>query len=360
MHVELGDRSYPLHAAPLAQLGPRLAEVLPSGPAMLVTNSVVGPLYGDAAEASLRAAGFTPRRFVLPDGEVHKTLRTWQDLVSQLLGAGVDRCTPVLALGGGVTGDIVGFAAATVMRGLPLVQVPTTLLAMVDSSVGGKTGVNTPLGKNLVGAFHQPVMVHAALDTLGTLSDAEYRCGLGEVVKHALIADAAFFGWLEAEAEAVIGRQEAAVAHVVRRCCQIKAEVVQEDEREAGRRAVLNCGHTIGHAIERVLGYGVIRHGEAVGIGLVAEANIAVRRGVAEPGLPGRIEALLVRLGLPVRTLADPPAVVKATQMDKKRLHGKLKVAFPTAIGRVELAEIEAAEMLDAACAVSISPEEAP
>ncbi len=360
MRVELGERSYPLHAGPLSQLGPRLAEILPAGPVMLVTNSVVGPLYGDAAETSLEAAGFTVRRFVLPDGEAHKTLGTWQDLVSQLLAAGLDRRTPLVALGGGVTGDIVGFAAATVMRGLPFVQVPTTLLAMVDSSVGGKTGVNTPLGKNLVGSFHQPIMVLAALDTLSTLSDSEYRCGLGEVVKHALIADAAFFRWLEAEAEAVLSRQEEAVAHMVRRCCQIKAQVVQEDEREAGRRAILNCGHTIGHAIERVLGYGAIRHGEAVGIGLVAEATLAVRRGAADAELPGRIEALLLRLGLPARTRADPEAVAEATQMDKKRLHGKLKIAFPTAIGGVELAEIEAAEMLDAAWAVSLPPEEAP
>lgn len=359
MRVDLGDRGYEVKFGKLRELGPSLVEVIPARRVALVTNDVVGPLHGDTARASLEGAGLEVRRFQLPDGERLKTLDTWRGLVESLLGWPVDRHTAVVALGGGVTGDIAGFAAATTLRGLPLVQVPTTLLAMVDSSVGGKTGVNTVGGKNLIGAFYQPRLVLAALDTLATLSDEEYRCGLGEVVKHAVI-DGPLFAWLEGNVDAVLSRDPGAVLHMVERCCAIKADIVRQDERESGVRALLNCGHTLGHAIEHVLGFGTLRHGEAVAIGLVGEATIAVQRGEAAADLPERITSLLTGLGLPSRCAAAPEALVAASTMDKKRVHGSIWIAYPSEIGRVRLAEVEPAELLDAAIAVSIPPEDAP
>lgn len=360
MRVELGDRSYPIVVGCLSDVGETAAQQFKAGPIAVVTNDVVGPLHAARVEDSLRHAGFQPRRFVIPDGEAQKTLATWEDLVQRLLAWGIDRRTPVLALGGGVTGDLAGFAAATVMRGVPLMQVPTTLLAMVDSSVGGKTAVNTPAGKNLVGAFHQPRAVHVPLDALETLDDAEYRCGLGEVVKHAVLGDAAFFSWLETHQADVRQRKPEAIEHMVRTCCHIKADVVRQDERESGVRAVLNCGHTVGHALERVLGYGTLRHGEAVGIGLVAECQVAIARGQASRELPRRIAALLRALGLPTSVKAAPDALVEAMQFDKKRAHGRIWIAYPADLGRVVLAEAESAELLDAAKAASNPPEEDP
>lgn len=351
--VDLGARSYPIVIGELEGLGEQLAHTR-VGRVVVVTNDVVGPLYGQAARGSLERAGFQVDVVVVPDGESHKHLGTWRTLVEALLGLGIDRQTAIVALGGGVTGDIAGFAAATTMRGLPLVQVPTTLLAMVDSSVGGKTGVNSDAGKNLVGAFHQPELVFAAMDTLRTLSDEEFRCGLGEVVKHAVLADAVFFGWLGDNVERIRSRDGAALEHVVERCCAIKAEVVARDERESGVRATLNAGHTLGHALEKVLGYGVLRHGEAVAVGLVAESRIAVARGEAEPSLPDEIAALLLALGLPVSWPGvRPELLVEAALMDKKRLHGIVRAAYPVEIGRVRLAGVERAELMDAASRLS-------
>jgi 3-dehydroquinate synthase len=352
--VELGERSYPIVLAPLSALGTTMAEVLSPGPCALITNPVVRPLHGDAAVASLTAAGWAPTVFEVPDGEAHKTLATWQALVMELLGAGVDRRTPLIALGGGVTGDEVGFAAATALRGVPFVQVPTTLLAMVDASVGGKTGVNTPHGKNLVGAFHQPRLVLADVETLATLSDAEFRCGLGEVVKHAVLADPRFFAWLEEHVSDVLAREHTALVHCVRRCCAIKAAVVAADERESGARALLNLGHTIGHAIEKTLGFGVIRHGEAVGIGMVAEARLAVQRGVAAPELPLRIGRLLVALELPVSWPGlAPQALLDAATMDKKMSRGRLTLTIPRRLGEVRLEQVDLWELTGAAESVS-------
>lgn len=347
LEVGLGDRSYPIRVGRLDQLGLSVSDRLPPGRCFVVTNDVVGPLHAPAALASLERSGWTPELMVLPDGEAHKDLATWSGLVLELLDRGLDRKTPVVALGGGVTGDLTGFAAGTAMRGVPLVQVPTTLLAMVDSSVGGKTAVNTPHGKNLVGVFHQPVLVHAPLDTLVTLDRAELRCGLGEVVKHAVLADPAFFEWLYQEGAALIAGQEQAVRHAVLRCCAIKAEVVAEDEREGGRRAVLNLGHTVAHALERVLGYGTLRHGEAVAIGIVAECALAERRGAAGPGLARRVSALLVQLGLPTTAPpgADPQSLLDAVWMDKKMSRGRLTLTVPVDVGDVRLERVEPAEV---------------
>jgi len=355
LSVDLGERSYPVVTGPLAGLGEELARHH-SGRVVLVTNPVVDALYGDAAMASL--ASFSPERVQVPDGEQHKTLDTWRALVDGLLARGVDRGTAVVALGGGVTGDIAGFAAAATLRGLTLVQVPTTLLAMVDSSVGGKTGVNTDGGKNLVGAFHQPTLVYAALETLSTLDEAEFRCGLGEVLKHAVLADAEFFDWLDRRSDDILSRDPSCLEQVVARCCAIKADIVSRDEREAGLRAVLNAGHTLGHALERVLGFGTLRHGEAVAIGLVAEAWIAVERGEATAELPARIARVAGRLGLKTSAEGvDADSLVEACLMDKKRLHGMVRVAYPVSIGRVRIAGVERAELKDAALRLSAPTE---
>lgn len=339
--VEIQGEPYDVRLEPgFAGLGAGLAEVFPVGRAVLVTNTVVGPLHADAALGALAAAGWEVTPVTIPDGEERKDASTWLGLVEALLDARVDRRTPVVALGGGVTGDLVGFAAASANRGLPFVQVPTTLLAMVDASVGGKTGFNTRHGKNLVGAFWQPRLVWAPLAALRTLPDAELRCGLGEVVKHAMIAGEEAFARCEALAPGLAAREEAALATVVADSVRTKAAVVAADPRESGLRAILNLGHTAGHAVETVAGYGALRHGEAVAMGLVAMARFAAARGwVEDAALPDRVERLLVALGLPVRPPAglDRAALVAAAGFDKKRARGTLTIAVPVALGRVEL-----------------------
>lgn len=343
--------TYPVVLAPdLTGLGTALAEVLPVGRCALVTNDVVGPLHADAALAALRGTGWDPARIALANGEHHKNAATWLGLVDALLDAGVDRRTPVLALGGGVTGDMVGFAAASTLRGVPFVQVPTTLLAMVDASVGGKTGVNTRHGKNLLGAFWQPRLVYAPFASLRTLSDPELRCGLGEVVKHAVIAGEEAFAACEHHAPALVARDETALARVVRDSVRTKARVVEADPRESGLRAILNLGHTVGHAVESVAGYGALRHGEAVALGLVAIARFARSRGwTTDPALPDRLERLLDALGLPVCLPLDldPEALAAAVFFDKKRTRGSITIAVPVALGRVDLRPLGVEEVPD-------------
>lgn len=335
-------------AAGLSGLGAALAELFPVGRVVVVTNTVVGPLHAEAVERELRGAGWEPVRVTIPDGEERKDATTWLGLVEALLDARVDRRTPVVALGGGVTGDLVGFAAASTNRGLPFVQVPTTLLAMVDASVGGKTGFNTRHGKNLVGAFWQPRLVWAPLSTLETLPDEELRCGLGEVVKHAVIAGEEAFARCEALAPRLVARDPGALATVVADSVRTKAAVVEADPRESGLRATLNLGHTAGHAIEAVAGYGELRHGEAVAMGLVAIARFTRERGwLDQAGLPERLESLLRALQLPVA----PPAglghdeLLAAVGFDKKRARGKLTLAVPVAIGQVELRSLPIEEV---------------
>lgn len=357
LNVDLGDRSYPIYVVPggLDDLGEVMLRHLDAGPCVIVTNPVVGALYGYAAAYSLQNAGFAPSLVYLPDGEEHKTLETYATLVGDLLSVGVDRQTPVIALGGGVTGDIAGFVAATVLRGIPLVQVPTTLLAMVDSSVGGKTGVNTRHGKNLVGAFHQPRLVFAPSQVLATLDNSEWRCGLGEALKHGVIRDADLFQYMVAHADALARRETAVVTRVVRRCCAIKASVVAEDERETGLRTILNFGHTVGHAIENAFGYGALRHGEAVGIGMIAEARYAESRGWCDEGMADVIGEALARLGLPTSApIAENKhpdrlraVLLDAAQMDKKSVHGTLTLVVPVRIGEVELRKIPMEDLPD-------------
>ena len=349
IQVELGERGYPIHvvAGGLDELGSTLARQVDPGRVVLVTNPVVAEFHQKPAVDALERAGFEVVILHIPDGESHKHLQTWAALVEQLLNARIDRRTLVLALGGGVTGDVVGFAAASVLRGVPFVQVPTTLLAMVDASVGGKTGFNTTHGKNLVGAFYQPRLVYAATDVLDTLPQAEWRCGLGEALKHGVIRDIELVDWMDANAQALRSRDPSASSWLVRRCCEIKSEVVAADEREAGLRAILNFGHTAGHALETALGHGSLRHGEAVALGMLAETRLAVERGwCREPGMFSRLEQLSERLELPTTLPAGPLTKLgssfrdkldHAVRMDKKTVRGRLNLVVPIGMGSAEL-----------------------
>ena len=336
--VPLGDRSYPIHIGD-ALLGDAalLAVVLPARRVAVVTNDIVGPLYLPRLQATWAAAGATPLlEIVLPDGERHKTLPTVSRILDTLVANRFARDDLVVALGGGVVGDMAGFAAACYQRGIGFVQMPTTLLAQVDSSVGGKTGVNHPGGKNLIGAFHQPRAVIADTATLATLPPRELRAGLAEVVKHALICDAAFFSWLEANADALLALDPVVLAHAVHRCCTIKAGVVSRDERETGERALLNLGHTFGHAIEQVTGFGPWLHGEAVGVGLAMAAGMSQRAGWLPAADAARLDALLARLGLrtEARGAVTPQAARAAMQLDKKVQGGRVRLVLLKGIGQ--------------------------
>ncbi|MDH7486700.1 MAG: 3-dehydroquinate synthase [Anaerolineae bacterium] len=324
----------------LARLGERLREAGLRGPVAVVSNPTVWQRYGQGVEAALQAAGLASFVCLMPDGEQHKTLDTVAALYQGFVAGGLDRNGTVLAVGGGVVGDVAGFAAATYLRGVPLVQVPTTLLAMVDASVGGKTGVDLPQGKNLVGAFKQPALVVIDPEVLCTLPMAELRCGLAEVVKAAIIGDPELFEHLE-KVSTDVGQDEILPYEtwdwpwIIRHALAVKISVVEEDPLERGRRAVLNLGHTFGHALERLSGY-TLPHGQAVSIGLIAAARLAVALGCGDAALPGRLAALLGRLGLPMGLPdVEPAAVWEAMQSDKKRRGQKLRFVLPRRIGEV-------------------------
>jgi len=347
IHVPLGTRAYDVVVEPTFEgLARCFREALGSDRAVLVTDETVGPLW---AERAATALGVRTDCVVCALSEARKTPEAWLEVVDRLLECSVDRRTPVVALGGGVVGDVVGFAAASTLRGLPFVQLPTTLLAMVDSSVGGKTGVNHPSGKNLIGAFHQPSLVFAGLHTLDTLDPGERIAGLGEVLKTALIGDADLLQFLDDHAEALRRGDREAIGHVVSRCVAIKARVVAEDEREGGRRAVLNAGHTVGHGYERALGYGVIRHGEAVALGLLAETAWAVREGLCPASdLPTRLADIARRCGLPVNPPSVPRERVEAAMRVDKKLRGDiLIVPVPCGAGAARLVEIPSSRVGD-------------
>ena len=341
VQVSLGERSYPIHiGAGLLQRVELFAPHVEARRAALITNETVAPFYADRLEATLRAAGARNQRIVLPDGESFKTLATLNRVFDALLESSADRRTVIVALGGGVIGDIAGFAAATYQRGIDYIQVPTTLLAQVDSSVGGKTAVNHALGKNMIGAFHQPVAVIADTETLGTLPKRELAAGLAEVVKHGVIRDAAFFDWIEANAAALRSRDPDALAHAIRRSCEIKAQVVAEDEREMGARALLNFGHTFGHAIESSLGYGKWLHGEAVAAGMVLAAQFSVGQGRIEAPAAERLTHVLETLGLPVKA----PRIslehwLEFMGRDKKNRGGGITLILLDALGRASVAK---------------------
>lgn len=337
--VDLGDRSYPIFigAGLLGEPG-CVAKYLASRQVCIVTNETIAPLYLAALVQSLESAvpDLQVAVVTLPDGEAYKDLETLNRIFDGLLAARHNRKTTIVALGGGVVGDMAGFAAASYQRGVPFVQVPTTLLSQVDSSVGGKTGVNHPLGKNMIGAFYQPQAVFIDIDVLGTLPERELSAGLAEVIKYGLIYDEAFFQWLESNVELLCARDPQALVYAIRRSCEIKAEVVAQDEREGGIRAILNLGHTYGHAIETELGYGVCLHGEAVAIGMVMACELSVDLGWLPPVVLDRAKRLLARAGLPV---AVPSAMTKSAFLqhmgvDKKVVDGRIRLVLLQACGR--------------------------
>jgi len=325
--IALGDRSYPITigSALLADAA-TWASVPAAAHGVIVTNVTVAPLYARRLQDAIAGRHRQVHVVELPDGEAHKNWETLSLIFDALLGRGCDRKTVVYALGGGVVGDMAGFAAACYMRGVPFVQVPTTLLAQVDSSVGGKTGINHPLGKNMIGAFYQPRLVVCDLDTLQTLPAREFSAGLAEVIKYGPIADTVFLDWIEQNMTALMRRDPGALAHAVRRSCEIKADVVGQDEREAGLRAILNFGHTFGHAIEAGLGYGQWLHGEAVGCGMVMALDLSRRLGHVDESWVRRMTALLRQAQLPtVGPDLGPDRYLELMRLDKKAEAGEIK-----------------------------------
>jgi 3-dehydroquinate synthase len=340
VNVDLGERSYEIGIGASLERTGELVQGLGLGrKAAVVTNPTVKHLYGQQVIASLKAAGFLVMSIDVPDGEKFKNLDWANAIYTALLTNSFDRKSFLVALGGGVIGDLTGFAAATFMRGIPFVQIPTTLLAMVDSSVGGKTGVNHPMGKNMIGAFYQPKKVLMDLDVLGSLPRPEFLSGMAEVIKYGVICDAAFFEYLDRNRDRILNLDREALAHVVQRSCELKAGVVSQDEREGGLRAILNFGHTLGHAVETAENY-TMRHGEAVAIGMVYAARLANKTGLCDAGVPERVESLIGSYGLPTKlaALKRRPGVTElldTMMIDKKAEAGKVKFVLPRKIGEV-------------------------
>ncbi len=336
--VALPEREYPIVLEPnaIARLGEMMAERLKPGRCLVVTNPHLEARYGDVARASLQAAGWDPHMAVVPAGERFKRMQSAMQLYDRAIEARLERQSPIVALGGGVIGDLAGFVAATFNRGVPFVQVPTSLLAQIDSSVGGKVAVNHPQGKNLIGAFYQPSLVVADPLTLHTLPRRELLAGLAEMIKYGVIMDAAFFERLDADLPLLLERRMPALIPAVARCCELKAQVVREDERESGIRAILNFGHTLGHALEAETQYQSYLHGEAVAIGMVAAGAIARELGLFSDAEQGRLTALLARAGLPTRFPAlSAQRLLEATGHDKKVQSGRVRWVLPEALGRV-------------------------
>lgn len=348
LKVELGERSYPIEiAAGLLQHAEVLTQTIKGKRVMIVTNTVVAPLYLERIIQLL--SGFQVEHLILPDGEAYKTLATFERIMSALLETNHGRDTTLIALGGGVIGDVVGFAAASYQRGIPFIQVPTTLLSQVDSSVGGKTAVNHPLGKNMIGAFYQPKHVVIDTECLKTLPAREFAAGMAEVIKYGIIWDAEFFSWLETNMSRLQVLEPSALAYAIRRCCEIKADVVGQDETEHGVRALLNLGHTFGHAIEAEKGYGNWLHGEAVAAGMMLAAFTAEARGELDKRQVARIRDLLLAANLPIQAPAemDFDAFIRHMRRDKKVLEGKLRLVLPVGIGHAQVvADVSDAELL--------------
>lgn len=341
VRVDLGARSYPIEIGPglIDRIGPRIASVHSTDRAIVVTDATVGPLYGRRVVDSLAASGSRADMLAVPAGEASKSWETLGDLLDRILALDIDRKTPIIALGGGVVGDLAGFAAASVLRGVPLVQVPTTLLAQVDSAVGGKTGINSRYGKNLIGAFHQPSLVLADTDSLSTLPMRQRRAGYAEVVKYGLIDRPDLFAWLEEAGDRVLAGDADAVTWAIGESVRAKAAIVAADERESGQRALLNLGHTFGHALEAEAGYGdTLLHGEAVAIGMVMAFDLSVRLGLCPPDDAERVRRHLAGRGLPTR----PPVGLDWTSRrllshmakDKKAQAGRVTFILVRGIGR--------------------------
>ena len=360
VRIDLGERSYPILIGAGLLDDPGAFQAVPAGSdAFIVTNATVGPLYAERLARALAGRHRQVRLIALPDGEQHKGWESLNAIFDTLLGHGADRKTVLYALGGGVVGDMTGFAAACYMRGVPFVQVPTTLLAQVDSSVGGKTAINHPLGKNMIGAFHQPLAVVCDLRVLATLPARELSAGLAEVIKYGPIHDMAFFDWIESNIDTLRACEPAALAHAVERSCQIKAEVVGQDERESGLRAILNFGHTFGHAIEAGLGYGAWLHGEAVGAGMVMAAELSRELGGVDAAFVQRLTALIRRAGLPVRGAVldaqdNAGRYLQLMRVDKKAERGEIRFVLIDGPGRAAVRAAPDAlvrQVIDRCCA---------
>jgi 3-dehydroquinate synthase len=349
LEVDLGNRSYPIYiGADLIDQPDLFKACEKSSSIFIVTNTTVAPLYAQRLTKTLETFGKTIRTIVLPDGESYKDWKNLQLIFDDLLKFGADRQTMLVALGGGVIGDMTGFAAASFMRGIRFIQVPTTLLAQVDSSVGGKTGINHPLGKNMIGAFHQPVAVVADLNTLKTLPARELSAGLAEVIKHGAIADAQFLDWIEANAKLLLACDTDAMSHAVLRSCEIKSAVVSADEREGGIRATLNFGHTFGHAIEAGMGYGEWLHGEAVGCGMVLGADLSCRLNYISKAEAGRLTKIIQSMNLPI----VPPKFggkryLELMQVDKKTESGQIRYVVLEKIGKAKIQGVPDAQVLE-------------
>jgi 3-dehydroquinate synthase len=336
LHVDLGERSYPiLIGSSLLSDVDHVNQYITGRRIAVVTNTTVGPLYLQQFTDALSKAGKQVVPIILPDGEEYKNWENLMRIFDVLLEEKSDRKTTLVALGGGVIGDMTGFAAAAYMRGVPFVQVPTTLLAQVDSSVGGKTGINHPLGKNMIGAFYQPQAVIADLAALDTLPANELSAGLAEVIKHGAIIDAQFFEWIEANIEKLVAKDKQALAYAIQRSCEIKADVVRQDEKEGGLRAILNFGHTFGHAIEAGLGYGEWLHGEAVGCGMVMASDLSHRLGMIDVATKERIAAVVKAAGLPVKApKLGTQRWLELMQVDKKNEGGQIKFILLQPLGK--------------------------
>ena len=355
LEVDLGSRSYPIHIGTDLIEQPELFDACKQATSIyIVTNTTVAPLYAQRLTQTLAKLGKPVRTITLPDGESYKDWQNLQLIFDELLKHGADRQTMLVALGGGVVGDMTGFAAASFMRGIRFIQVPTTLLAQVDSSVGGKTGINHPLGKNMIGAFHQPVAVIADLNTLKTLPPRELSAGLAEVIKHGAIADAQFLNWIEANAKSLLACDTEAMAHAVLRSCEIKSAVVSADEREGGIRATLNFGHTFGHAIEAGMGYGKWLHGEAVGCGMVMAANLSYRLNQLSQAEVDRLTNIIKSVNLPTQ----PPKFgaeryLELMQVDKKTEGGQIRYVVLEHIGNAQIKNVSDALVIETLIATS-------
>src|SRR3990170_528699 len=348
VRVELGERSYDIsiERGLLKETGPMTAALGLKGRAALVTNPTVNALYGDTVVKSLEAAGFRTSVITVPDGEEYKSLEEAGKVFDALIEGRFERSSPIVALGGGVIGDMAGFVAATYLRGVPFIQVPTTLLSQVDSSVGGKTAVNHPRGKNLIGAFYQPRAVFIDPDVLKTLDERELRAGLAEVIKYGVIWDSSFFEFLEQSTDKLLEPGEE-IIKAIEKSCAIKAEVVGRDEREEGIRAILNFGHTFGHAIEALSGYGTFRHGEAVAIGMVMAAGLSAKLGGCTECGP-RIIALLKKLGMPfIPPSIETDSFIEAMKLDKKVSGGHIRFVLASSMGKVFLKEVDEEALRD-------------
>ncbi len=335
--VDLGDRSYPIYiGTDLIAQSNLITDHIHGNSAIIVSNTTVAPLYLQVVQNSLKTSGVRYGTVILEDGEQHKTIDSVMMIIENLLEQRHDRGSTVIALGGGVVGDIAGFAASIYQRGVNFIQIPTTLLSQVDSSVGGKTGVNHPLGKNMIGAFYQPQCVIADTSTLGTLPPRELSAGLAEVIKYGLIFDASFFDWLEQNAATLITRNSEYLAQTILVSCRIKADIVAQDERETGIRAILNLGHTFGHAIEASMGYGNWLHGEAVAAGMVMAIDLSLKQGWIEEQVKQRVIKLLEHCSLPVKSPHDMSIddYMNAMAIDKKTIDGTIKFVLLEALGK--------------------------